>query len=219
MHPSGGLRSMQMNDGIVVLGGGGHAKVVIELLRDMGERVAACVGEENSPDRCLDFVVLKGDAHLNALRDEGYSRAFVAIGSNRIRASVAAQISSLGFTLVNAISPHARISPSAKFGLGVAVMAGVVINAEAVIGDLAIVNTGATIDHDCVIGSAVHIAPQCALAGGVVVEEGAFLGIGCTVIPEIVIGRNSVLGAGSVVVTDIPGAVTAFGVPARVINQ
>lgn len=208
-----------MNDGIVVLGGGGHAKVVIELLRDMGEQVAACVGEENSPDRCLDLLVLKGDAHLTALREDGYSRAFVAIGSNRIRALVAEQISKLGFTLVNAISPHAQISPSAKFGLGVAVMAGVVINAEAVIGDLAIINTGVTIDHDCIIGTAVHIAPQCALAGGVVVENGAFLGIGSKVIPEIVIGRNSVLGAGSVVVTNIPEAVTAVGVPARVIND
>ena len=219
MHPSGGLRRMKMNDGIVVLGGGGHAKVVIELLREMGQRVAICVGEENSPERCLDLVVLKGDAHLNVLREKGYSRAFIAIGSNRVRASVAEQVANLGFTLVNAISPHALISSSAKLGLGVAVMAGVVINAEAVIGDLAIINTGATIDHDCVIGSAVHIAPQCALAGGVVVKDGAFLGIGCKVIPEMVIGRNSVLGAGSVVITEIPEAVTAFGVPARVINQ
>jgi UDP-perosamine 4-acetyltransferase len=219
MHPYGVSRRAKMNDGIVVLGGGGHAKVVIELLRDMGEQVVACVGGEDSPDRCLDLPVLKGDAHLKVLLEQGYNRAFVAIGSNRIRAIVATQVRELGFCLVNAISPKAHISGSAKLGLGIAVMAGVVINAEAVIGNLAIINTSATVDHDCIIGDAVHIAPQCALAGCVVVGEGAFLGVGCNVIPDMHVGRNSVLGAGSVVITNIPEAATAVGVPARAINQ
>lgn len=208
-----------MHDGIVILGAGGHAKVVIELLRDAGEQVAVCVGGADSPDHCLDVRVVKGDAYLKELRGDGYSRAFVAIGSNRIREEVAGQVKQLGFSLVNAVSPHASISPSAKLGSGIAIMAGAVVNAEAVIGDLTIINTGATVDHDCIIGQAVHLAPQCALAGSVVIEDGAFLGIGCKVIPGMRIGVNAVAGAGSVVIEDIPAATTVVGVPAKIIAQ
>lgn len=206
-----------MNDGIVILGAGGHAKVVIELLRDANELVAVCVGGADSPDHCLGVRVVKGDEHLKKLRGDGYSRAFVAIGSNRVRQDVAGQVKQLGFSLVNAISPHASISPSAKLGSGIAIMAGAVINAEAVIGDLAIVNTGTTVDHDCIIGEAVHLAPQCALAGSVVIEDGAFLGVGCKVIPNMRIGKNVIAGAGSVVINDVPAAVTVVGVPAKII--
>ena len=208
-----------MNNGIVVLGAGGHAKVVIELLRDSGERVAVCVGGMDSPDHCLDVTVLKGDEHLQKLREAGYGRAFVAIGSNRIRQEVAGQARKLGFSMVNAISPHAWISRSARLGCGIAIMAGAVVNAEAVIGDFAIINTGTTVDHDCIIGQAVHLAPQCALAGSVVIEDGAFLGIGCKVIPGMRIGQGALVGAGSVVINEIPASSTVVGVPARIIAQ
>jgi UDP-perosamine 4-acetyltransferase len=208
-----------MNNDIVVLGASGHAKVIIELLRAMGERVAFCVGGHDSPDNCLGVKVLKGDENLPQLRGQGISRAFVAIGANSVRLLLAEQLAQLGFSMVNAISPHAVVSPSARRGRGIAIMAGAVINADAVIEDLAVINTGTTVDHDCFIGRAVHLAPQCALAGNVIVEEGAFLGVGCKVIPQVRIGANVVLGAGSVVVNDIPAAVTALGIPARIIKH
>jgi UDP-perosamine 4-acetyltransferase len=207
-----------MSNGIVIVGAGGHAKVCIELLHSMGERIAYCVGGRESPDQCVGIPVLKGDENLGRLRKADYSRIFVAIGSNSLRQRLAATAGEMGFQLVNAISPHAVISPTARLGAGIAVMAGAVINADATIADLAIINTGATVDHDCKIGKSAHIAPQSALAGGVVVGSLSFLGIGCKVIPEVKIGDRVTVGAGGVVISNIIDGATAVGVPARVIE-
>lgn len=205
----------RIDDKIIVLGAGGHAKVCIELLRAMGQEVAFCVGNADSVAACVGVPVLRGDGHLTSLRADGYRRIFVAIGSNRLRLKLAETAAALGYELVNAISAQAVISPSARLGAGVAVMAGAVINAEATVGDLAIINTGASIDHDCQIGVGAHIAPQCALAGNVHVGDGSFLGIGCKVVPDVRIGAQAILGAGAVVICDIENGATAVGVPAR----
>lgn len=203
--------------GIVMMGAGGHAKVCIELLRAMGEKVSFCIGGQDSPKTCLEVPVLKGDERLAQLRSEGYSKLFVAIGSNTLRDHLSALALTQGYQLVNAISPQATISPTAKLGVGVAVMAGAVINAETSIGDLSIINTGAVIDHDCQIGKAVHIAPQCALAGNVTIGDCSFLGIGSKVIPKVTIGEKVTVGAGAVVIHHLKAGVTAVGVPARLI--
>jgi len=203
---------------VIVIGAGGHAKVCIELLQAMGERVAYCIGGQDGAESCCGVAVLRGDENLLSLRTAGYDRAFVAIGDNRLRRKLAVDASAMGFELVNAISPWAVLSPSARIGLGVAIMAGAVINAEAVIADLAVINTGATIDHDCHIGVAAHIAPQCALAGNVAVGEDSFLGIGCKVIPGVNIGARVTVGAGGVILSDIGNGKTVVGIPGRTIK-
>lgn len=208
-----------MKKGIVIVGAGGHAKVCIELLWAMGRDVACCIaGEANGASSCMGVPIIVGDGQLSGLRAEGFDDVFIAIGSNSLRQRLGATATSLGYRLVNAISPTAKISPSAQLGRGIAVMAGVVINAETTIEDLAIINTGATIDHDCRIGAATHVAPQCALAGNVTVGTGSFLGIGCKVVPGRTIGENAMIGAGGVVISDIPARATAVGVPAKVIK-
>lgn len=207
-----------MLNGIVVIGAGGHAKVCVELLRAMGAQVDYCIGGDDSADTCAGVPVLKGDEHVERLHESGYREAFVAIGSNRLRERLATMVVAQGYRLINAISPAATISPSARLGVGVAVMAGAVVNADATVADLVIINTGATVDHDCSIGRAAHVAPQCGLAGNVIVGAGSFLGIGCSVVPGISIGEHAMLGAGSVVIGHIPANVTAVGVPAGIIK-
>ena len=204
-----------MKPAIVVIGAGGHAKVCIELLRAMGEQVDFCIGTPGSAPSCVGVTVLYGDEYLDSLFADGYRRIFVALGANRLRVKLAGIATALGYELVNAVSPHAVVSPSARLGSGVAIMAGAVINAEASIGDLAIINTGASIDHDCVIGAGAHIAPQSALAGNVHVGAASFLGIGCKVVPDRRIGEQATIGAGTVVISDIADGATAVGVPAR----
>lgn len=203
-----------MKPGIIIVGAGGHAKVCIEILRAAGEQVAFCIGAGGAAD-CVGVPVLDGDHHLPRLYAVGYRRAFVAIGANRLRATLGRVVREHGYELVNAISPRAEVSPSASVGAGVAIMAGAVINAEAVISDLVIVNTGATVDHDCVIGPAAHLAPQCALAGNVTLDACSFLGVGCKVIPGVTIGEHAIVGAGGVVISDIGAGVTAVGIPAK----
>lgn len=208
-----------MKDGIIVVGTAGHAKVVIELLRAGGMTIDYCVGADDAYTTCLGVPVLRGDDHLLSLRREGYSRAFIAIGASGLRQRLANMVKQAGYSLVNAISPRSVISPTAHLGEGVAIMAGVVINAESIIEDLAIINTGTIIDHDCHIGRAAHIAPQSALAGNVKIGNSAFLGVGCKVVPRVKIGSGTIVGAGGVVIADIPDDVVAVGVPAKVIKR
>jgi UDP-perosamine 4-acetyltransferase len=208
-----------MSPDVIVVGAGGHAKVCIELLQSMGQKVLCCVGGMDGPTHCLGIPVLVGDKHLHAIRMQGFSKAFVAVGSNSLRGSLASLCISYGYQLVAAISPHAVVSPSAKIGLGVAVMPGAVINADSIINDLAIVNTAATIDHDCRIDYCAHIAPQCVLGGNVTVGEFSFLGVGCKVIPNISIGERVTAGAGAVIIRNIESDAKVVGVPARSINK
>lgn len=206
-----------MKDSIIVLGAGGHAKVAIEILRAAGYQVGYCVGGSDSPKECMGVPVLRDGDNLLKLHDAGYSMIFPAIGSNYARQRAATHAVKLGFTLVNAISPYAILSPSLVLGKGIAIMSGAIINADCNIEDLVIINTGATVDHDCHIGNGAHLGPQCALAGNVKVGQGAFLGIGTVVIPCIAIGNYSVIGAGSVVILDVPPSCTSAGNPAKLL--
>ncbi|MCM3338160.1 acetyltransferase [Paenibacillus sp. MER TA 81-3] len=203
----------------VIIGAGGHSKVIIDMLgfNPMIEMVGCTAA--TGMGTALNVPVLGDDSILPHLYDHGVRHAFVAIGDNRIRHKVARHAKDIGFTLINAISPFAYVSPSAQLGSGIAVMPHAVLNAEAHIHDNAIINTGATVDHESVIGESCHVAPGSSLSGNVHVKDGAFLGTGTKVIDGITIGAWSVLGAGSVVIRNIPDRCLAVGVPARVINQ
>lgn len=204
---------------VIIVGAGGHAKVCIELLQAMGKSIAYCIGGEDSAEHCLGLPVLKGNQHLYHLRQRGYKRVFIAVGANALREELANIAIAEGYDIVNAISPQAIISPTARLGRGIAIMAGVVINADTVIEDLAIINTGVIIAHDCYIGRVAHIAPQSALAGNVRVGSHSFLGMGSRVIPRVNIGRNVTIGAGGVVIADVSDNITAVGVPARILKD
>ena len=204
---------------IVIIGAGGHAKVVIELIAaSPSNRVVGLTDADNSARQVAGVDVLGGDDILPNLRNTGVTHAFVALGDNTRRHLVATRVRALGFTLVNAISSAAIISPSARLGCGVAVMAGVVINAGSTIGDFAIINSGAVVDHDADLGEACHVGPGCALAGSVTLGPRAFLGVGASVAPGVLIGETTMVGAGACVTVDLPAGVLAVGVPARVVR-
>jgi UDP-perosamine 4-acetyltransferase len=204
--------------GIVVIGAGGHAAVCIDLLLESGTDVVGAVTAAPSV-RPLQVPVLGTEDELPRLHAEGVRRAFVAIGDNRTRQRVCAEVGALGFTLVNAVSPRAHLAQTVRLGAGVALMAGVVVNAYTTVSNGVILNTGATVDHDCVLEQFVHIAPGCHLAGTVVAAEGVFVGIGSSVMPGCRLGRWSQLGAGSVVIGDVGDEVLALGVPAREVRK
>jgi len=203
--------------GILVIGAGGHAKVCIEIFQANGNKVDFCIANEGSPALCLGIPVLTGQEQLLKLFNQGYQRVFIAIGMNALRSKLAKEAVDIGFELINSISPFAYVSPSVKLGVGVAIMAGAIIHADSIIGDLAIINTAATIDHDCVINKAAHIAPQCALAGNVTVGDASLVGIGTNVIPNIIIGSHTTIGAGSVVISNISSHAKAVGHPAKIV--
>ncbi|MCM3040849.1 acetyltransferase [Paenibacillus motobuensis] len=203
-------------DKVVVIGGGGHSKVVIDILQSAGTYEIVGFTDNSDQQRSLCGVPYLGnDGILPELLNKGVLRFIVGLGDNKVRKILFEKICTVGFMPVNAISPFAHISPHAKIGQGVVVMAGAVINPYAVIKDNVIINTLSGIDHDCIIDSHVHIAPGTSLTGCVRVCEGAFVGTGSKITPNVEIGEWSVIGAGAVVISDILPGSTVVGVPAK----
>jgi sugar O-acyltransferase (sialic acid O-acetyltransferase NeuD family) len=195
---------------ILLIGGGGHAKVVIGAMRAAGHAVAVVYDTtpEKAGSRCAGVEIRP----FAELRLESGSQAFLAIGDNRARRQ---HDQTLRADWPVVIHPSAWVDPSARLAPGVLVCAGAVIQADASIGRHAIVNTGASVDHDCVLGDYVHVAPGARLGGAVRVGEGALLGVGSAFLPGVSVGAWSTVGVGAAVVGDVPEGVVARGVPAR----
>lgn len=197
---------------VVVLGAGGHAKVVVSTLRAAGYRVTGLFDD----DSAKWGTKVAGVGVLGPLMD-AVGQGVIGIGQNCMRRRIAE--SSRHMVWVTVVHPSAYVDPTARLGAGTVIFAGAVVQPDIVIGNHAIVNTGATVDHDCDIGDFVHVAPGCHLAGGVIAEEGVFAGLGSAVIPGIRLGAWSTLGAGSVVTRDVLPGATVVGVPARVLKS
>lgn len=203
---------MTESPGVMVIGAGGHAKVVVASLLDAGLDIGTIVDEDPAKkgSRILGVCVSGSYAHLSR---SPRAPTVIAIGDNRARTELARRFE--GRDWLTLVHPSAYVHPSARLGPGTVVFAGSVVQPGSRIGSHCIVNTGATVDHDCQIGDFSHLGPGSHLAGGVRVGRGVFLGVGSAAVPNVEIGAWSVVGAGSVVVGDLPPGVTAVGTPAR----
>lgn len=200
---------------MVVIGAGGHAKVVVELARSCGFEVVGCLDADDTPRLVVGAPVIGKDDMASSLLSDGVRFAALGIGNNRVRERIGGALEALGFNLPALISPNAVVSLSAAVEQGAIVMPGAVLNAECRIGPFAIINTSASVDHDCHLGSAVHIGPGSRLAGSIVVGDRAMIGVGSAVAPGISIGTDATLGAGATAIHDIPPNTIAVGTPAR----
>ena len=207
---------------IVILGAGGHAQVVADILLQMQRSGSAAhpIGYlDDDPDLLgktpLGLPVLGKIAELAQIEHDA---VVVGIGNNRIRHRLYADLLARGETFALACHPDAVIAFNVSIGLGSVVCAGVVVNTGSRIGVNAILNTGCTVDHHNHIGDHVHIAPSAHLGGDVKVGEGSLIGIGATVLPQREVGDWSLIGAGAVVIESLPNAVVAVGTPARIIR-
>lgn len=197
---------------VVLIGAGGHAKVVVSTCRAAGYEVTALY-DDNPAAWGTGLWGIPVVGGLDRLANGHPHPAVIAIGNNNARRAIAERLSHLQWLSI--VHPEAYVDPTATLGHGTVVFAGAVIQPDAVIGDHVIVNTAASIDHDCQVGDFAHLAPGVHLAGTVRIGEGAFLGIGAVVIPGRSVGRWTTVGAGAAVVRDLPDGVTAVGVPAR----
>lgn len=208
---------------IVIVGSGGHAKVLIDCLRMLGREILFCTEvETESFGQIVDGILIKGPDELVLDFDRDKVQLVNGLGSVGKpfgRKAIYERFTNEGFEFARVIHPSATVAKSTKIGEGVQIMAQTAIQSGAIIGANTIVNTAASVDHECQIGANCHVAPKVALSGGVVVGQGSHIGTGASVIQGINIGVDCVVGAGATVVSNLADGTIAIGTPAKPISS
>ena len=207
---------------ILLLGGGGHCRSVIDVIEEEGSfNVAGIVDrQEKLGEKISGYEVIGSDDQLPELVRE-YGRCLVTVGqlksaSLKIKLYRLAEESDAEIPVL--ISPRAFVSKNAVIEKGTVVFHGAVVNSGAVIGQNCIVNSGAIVEHDAVIRDHVHIAPGAIVNGHCRIESGSLLGSGAVMVQQTSLGENVIIGAGSVVTKSISEPGVYAGVPAKKIS-
>lgn len=210
-------------DKIILLGGGGHCKVVIEtILLEKKYDVVGIIDLQEKVGQSVSSIPIVGtDEELREYLIKKVDFCFITLGSvgnPNLRIKLFNKAKEIGFKFPNIIHPGSMISKSAKMGEGNYIAAGVIINADSIIGSNCIINTSTVIEHDCKIGDFVHFASGVTLCGGVEIGSFSHIGSGSVVIQHLRIGKNTIIGAGSTVIEDIGDNIVAYGNPCKEIR-
>jgi sugar O-acyltransferase (sialic acid O-acetyltransferase NeuD family) len=195
-----------MNDKpVILLGGGGHACVLVDVLRLLKKNILGFVGPQHAAIKnCPDIPYLGDEQVLHQSKVQEFN-LINAVGSisaekNTLRQALFDRFKQAGFEFATVIHPSAVIASSVKLGEGVQVMAGVVLQPNVIVHENTIINTSVSLDHDCYIGKHVHIAPGASMSGHVTIGDNAFIGVGAIIIQNVHIHANSMIRAGATVV-------------------
>lgn len=208
---------------VLVVGAGGHGRVVADALRATGREVLGFLDAAAELEGAqIDGLPVLGDDNL--LRSYPPTSVMLANGIGSTLATAARQrlyerLKTSGYEFETVRHPRAIVSLSANLRSGAQIMAGAVLQPGVVIGEDTIINTGALIDHDCMIGAHCHVAPGAVLSGAVRVGDGSHIGTAASVIQGVTIGAGALIAAGAVVVADVPDGARMAGLPARVMEQ
>lgn len=203
---------------LIVIGGGEHARVVIEAAQSdpRSWRVVGFVDPEQCDETCnrLGLPRLGGD---DALRSYPYAASILGFGSINAAGRIAALERLAPFVAHWATVVHkdASISPTAVLGEGTVVMARAVVQTGATVGCHAIINTAAVIEHDVSLGEHVQVAPGAVIGGGTSIARAAYIGLGASVRDHIHIGEGAVIAMGATVVRDVGAGAVVKGGAAR----
>jgi sugar O-acyltransferase (sialic acid O-acetyltransferase NeuD family) len=201
-----------MTSNTVLLGAGGHARSVADVLTRAGGQLALVAGE---PDGAWSVPVASSDAEAFTFAEEQGCQVLVAVGPNDLRHR-------LHLAVATHLRSEAVVAPSATvasdLGAGTVVLNHAHVGPASVIGEAVVINTASVVEHDCRIDDAVHIAPGARVLGGVTIGALTLVGSGATVLPGVKVGARVTIGAGAVVISDVPDGATVLGVPGRVIG-
>lgn len=201
-----------MSANVIIIGAGGHAKVVADAIRKNGDVVIGFLDDDKEKHGKTFF----NSEVLGYISDyklfKNNSSFIIAIGSNAVRKKLSENMDCKWYTVIH---PSAIIGEGAIVEEGCYIGAHAVINSDSRIKQHSIVNTRAIIEHDCVVGEYSHIAPNCTVCGGCSIGKLTWLGAASTVINGINICAEVTVGAGAAVVKNIVDKGTYVGVPAK----
>lgn len=206
---------------LVIIGAGGHARVVTDAVKESGFHLAGIIDIDyqggGRQETILGIPVI-GDMSALDKFEPGNTAVVIAIGDCAKRAELYTKIKAIGFRLPFIIHPTAIVSKHVDIEGGVFINTGVIINAEVKIRENTIINTAAVIEHEVTIGRHCHLAPGVRIGGRTNINDYVFIGIGSNVINGINIGHNAIIGAGSVIINDVGAATTVVGAPGKMIG-
>ncbi|MDD5929232.1 MAG: acetyltransferase [Spirochaetales bacterium] len=195
-----------MNKPLIIIGAGDHAKVLLNILLEQGEKVLGLADKSVPKGTIIYGIPVIGDDNEVLKYSPEEIELVNGIGSIRslaLREKIYTSFKNKGYTFKTVIHHSAKISKRARIFKGVQVLQKAVINTEAQIGENTIINFGSIVEHGCKIEKNFHIASGCTLSGCVKVGDNTHVGTGSSIIQGITIGSNVLLGVGSVVVKDI----------------
>lgn len=206
----------------VVIGYGGHGRVVAAALLAAGEQVLAATDlhPEAVRPNGLGIEVISDD-ELTRRFDPSAVRLTLGIGSiwpantACVKYQTVKKFTALGYQFVGFRHPTAWIAPSVTVASTAQIHAGVIVQPGAFIGEFAIVNTGATVDHDCTVSDHCHIGPGVTLSGNVQIKKDSHIGTGANIVQGLKLGVGCFVAAGATVVKDVPDGCYVRGVPAH----
>jgi UDP-perosamine 4-acetyltransferase len=204
---------------VVILGGGGHARVVIDALRCAGHTIAGVIDPNQEVANSLPAGIAWLGKDLSQARP-GEVEVAIGVGSLDVggknpRPRLFNEAKSSGFRILSFRHPSAIVAADVSLGEGAQLMAGAILQPGVRLGVNCIVNSGASLDHDCRIGDHVHVAPGAVLSGKVDVGDGSHLGTGAVVIQSIRIGSEVMIAAGAIVTQDVPSMTRVAPGPQR----
>lgn len=203
---------------LILLGGGGHGRVLVDALRACGSSVDGLLDAREATDVRVKDVRLLGDDHWLLSQSTSAVVLINGVGANPSvvpRNALFDRLHSAGFAFLSVVHPSAVVSPESRLGEGVQVLARAVVQAGAVVGDNVVVNTGAILEHDVSVDSHVFISPGAVVCGDAKIGHGTFIGTGALVLPGVKVGNNAVVAAGATVTKDVADGAVVVGVPAR----
>lgn len=205
-----------MNKNVVIIGAGGHAKVIADIIIKSGDKVYGFLDDNKDVGTIIieNYAVVGKIEDCVKLQDANKELSFIiAIGSNNIRKNISKEYAILNY--YTAIHPTATIAMGVNIAEGSVVMANTVINPNTTIGKHCIINTGTIVEHDNKVEDYVHLSPNATLCGIVTIGECTHIGAGVIVKNNTSVIGNCIVGAGAVVVKDIEEEGTYVGVPAK----
>ena len=209
-----------MNSGypVIIVGGGGHAKVVLDILLQRHYRIAGIADPQQPLTLPLSEYPWLGDDASVLQYPPDHVVLVNAVGSVRNshkRQTLYERYHNLGYRFLSLQHNSSVVSPlSVQHGQGLQVLAGAVVNACISLGENIIINTGAVIEHDCYIGDHTHVAPGAVVCGGCRIGRGVHIGAGAVVNQGLLIGDGAVVASGAAVIKDVQSHTLVAGVPA-----
>ncbi|WP_318401306.1 acetyltransferase [Photobacterium leiognathi] len=204
----------EVNLPIVMIGGGGHASVLAEILLNQGRNILAVISPEDISQRPVfeGISVLQQDKDILKFDKEKILlvNGIGMMPKSGFKQKINEYFLSLGYKFETVIADSAHISTNAVIESGAQILHAAIVNTGAKVGAHSIVNTASVIEHDCDIGAYNHLAPRSLLCGQVKTGINVFVGANATVINNISIGKDSVVGAGCTIRKKIDNNLIAY---------